>query len=103
MSETVTVTQTKERLELLADKYKAIKTALFNPLDDKCVLTESKKKLFLSGFTFSCVCYLDQFILSIYIYREGFFQAHHGSSVFDRSVEIMFSGKRVNLKNMKKK
>lgn len=45
-----TVTQTKERLELLADKYKAIKTALFNPLDDKCVLTESKKRLFLSGF-----------------------------------------------------
>ena len=45
-----TVTQTKDRLELLADKYKAIKTALFNPLDDKCVLTESKKKLFLSGF-----------------------------------------------------
>ena len=45
-----TVVQTKERLELLADKYKAIRTALFNPLDDKCVLTESKKKLFLSGF-----------------------------------------------------
>ena len=45
-----TVTQTKERLELLADKYKAIKTALFNPLDDKCVLTPAKKKLFLSGF-----------------------------------------------------
>tara|TARA_B100000768_G_scaffold151502_1_gene146748 strand:- start:3 stop:275 length:273 start_codon:yes stop_codon:yes gene_type:complete len=42
--------QTKERLEILADKYKAIKTALFDPLDDKCVLTESKKKLFLSGF-----------------------------------------------------
>jgi len=45
-----TVTQTKERLELLADKYKSIKTALFDPLDDKCVLTASKKKIFLSGF-----------------------------------------------------
>ncbi len=46
-----TVVQTKERLELLADKYKAIRTALFNPLDDKCVLTTMKKNLFLQGFT----------------------------------------------------
>jgi len=63
MSETVTVTQTKERLELLADKYKAIKTALYNPMDDKCVLTPSKKKLFLSGFC--CASFYDDIIFQI--------------------------------------
>jgi|TARA_R110000851_G_scaffold274976_3_gene427563 hypothetical protein len=42
------MSQTKERLEKLADKFKAIKRAIYT--DGSCVLTPAKKKLFLSGF-----------------------------------------------------
>ena len=42
--------QTKERLEMLADKYKAIQTAIFSPLNGECVLKRKQKNLFLQGF-----------------------------------------------------
>tara|TARA_R110001606_G_scaffold398097_1_gene576343 strand:+ start:384 stop:650 length:267 start_codon:yes stop_codon:yes gene_type:complete len=42
------MSQTKERLEMLVDKFKAIKRAIYR--DGSCVLTPAKKKLFLSGF-----------------------------------------------------
>lgn len=42
------MSQTKERLEMLADKFKAIERAIYT--DGSCVLTPSKKKVFLSGF-----------------------------------------------------
>tara|TARA_R110000744_G_scaffold59945_1_gene124384 strand:- start:2079 stop:2348 length:270 start_codon:yes stop_codon:yes gene_type:complete len=41
--------QSKERLELLADKYKAIQTALRSPFSGD-VLKPKQKRLFLQGF-----------------------------------------------------